>query len=62
MKKIMSMVITLFIALFCAQPAFASCQKCCAEGRFVDDECLGGCNQCQQYDDSASAEGRDHPY
>lgn len=38
------------------------CKKCCADHRFVSDECLKQCNQCQQYDDSSAAEGRDQPY
>lgn len=39
-----------------------NCMQCCAEHRFVSDECLNNCNQCQQYHDGGAAEGRDHPY
>ena len=63
MKKIITIIITLLVALFCAEPIYANCQQCCAnQKRFVSGECLENCNYCQQYDDSAAAEGRDYPY
>ncbi len=39
------------------------CINCCKDGRFASDECKNKrrCNNCQQYNDSAAAEGRDYP-
>lgn len=64
MKKIITIIIPLFAALFCVEPVLNAsyCQKCCANHRFASEECLANCNQCQQYDDGGAAEGRDYPY